>query len=122
MDREQEQKAGRAYGIGISIFGLAFSIFWCCVVIAMGAWPMVLFGLGFVGLSAYRLVMGIKLSKKDSRQKDPWEQPRDRTSGSSFVPPVREPSASRDSDLFCPYCGREREADFAFCPKCSRRL
>ena len=39
-DREKERKAAKNYNIGMNVFAVIFSIFWCCAVAASGAWPM----------------------------------------------------------------------------------
>ena len=112
-DREKERKAARNYNIGMHIFAVGFSVFWCCAVAAAGAWPMLLFGLGFLALTVYRLVISIKMTRKETRKADPWEQP-DR-------PQSTYETATR-KDGFCPYCGRQVSGDFTFCPACGRRL
>ena len=112
-DREKERKAGKAMGIGTGIFALGFSIFWCCMAAAMGAWFMLIFGLPFAGFMAYRLAFMVKKSKAEV-QKEPWEQPD--KSQSSY-----ETTTSFHRDGFCPYCGEKMEDQFVFCPKCGRR-
>lgn len=110
MDRETEHKAGRAYGIGMSIFVLVFGIIWCVGVAATGAWFMLLFGFAFVGFAAYRLVMMLKLSKPEKKDRDPWDRP-------SHTPP-----SAAAGFRHCPYCGENVEEKFVFCPICGRRL
>ena len=116
--RDEERKAGKAMGIGMSVFVLLFGIFWCIMVASSGAWFMVIFGLFFVGLAAYRLVKMIQLSKKEeSHYADPWDrpaEPRDYTENPG--------SSGCTEDGFCPYCGAESKEGFVFCPKCGRRL
>ena len=111
MDRERERKAGKTYGIAMSVFVLLFGIFWCIAVISMGAGFMAVFGLIFVGIAAYRLVMMLKLSKEEPKEKEPWEQ----NQRSSYTV---QPSGSNT----CPYCGENVEDRFEFCPICGRRL
>ena len=114
-DREKEKKAGKAYHVGVSVFALIFAIFWCLAAVAMGAGFMLIFGIPFVGMMAFRLVMISKKEKKSSNQQrrqemDPWE--------------TQNPQRSSDtkSGGFCPYCGSSVEESFSYCPKCGRNL
>lgn len=113
-DREKERKAARGYNIGMGIFALAFSIIWCCMAVASGAWFMLIFGLPFTGFMAYRLAFIIRKSKSE-KPKEPWEQP-DRPQT------VYDAESTPRRDGYCPYCGRTLEEDFSFCPGCGRRL
>ena len=113
-DREKERKAAKNYNIGMNVFAVVFSIFWCCAVAASGAWPMLLFGLGFLALTVYRLVISIKMTRKKAKETEPWEQP-DRFQTSCETHRTHQ-------DGFCPYCGRQLSEDFTFCPACGRRL
>lgn len=110
MDLETDRKAGKAYGIGMSVFVLVFGIIWCVGVAATGAWFMLLFGFAFVGFAAYRLVMMLKLSKTEKKDPVPW------------VPPSRTPTPTAAGFRHCPYCGEDVEEKFVFCPICGRRL
>lgn len=116
-DREKERKAGKAMTVGSCIFGLAFSIFWCVAVAWMGAWPMLIFGLLFVGMMGYRLYVLLQMSGKDKAQKqkeaDPWERPDER---------ARFDRTEASESGYCPYCGSLVQTEFEFCPKCGRRL
>lgn len=109
-DRDKERKAGKAYHMGSTVFGLIFSVFWCIAAVSMGAWFMLIFGIPFVGMMAFRLVMvakhGEERPKQPPRQEvDPWErQERPNVNG------------------FCPYCGSAVEESFEYCPKCGRKL
>ena len=114
-DREKERKAAKNYNIGMNVFAVGFSIFWCCAVAASGAWPMLLFGLGFLALTIYRLVVSIKMTKQKSKETEPWEQP-------DIPQSTYETGSTSRRDGFCPYCGRTLEEDFSFCPGCGRRL
>ncbi len=112
-DREKERKAGKAMAVGSSIFGLCFAIFWCIAAASMGAWFMLLFGIPFVGMVAWRLRMTLKFAKEEETKPpqtppEPWDRP-DQT-------PRQEGSG------FCPYCGAALGEGFAFCPKCGRRV
>jgi len=114
-DREKEKKAGKAYHVGFSVFGLVFAIFWCIAAASMGAGIMLIFGIPFVGLMAFRLVMISKHGdsspkSKTTTQADPWEQ----------QTPHRRENGSGNG--FCPYCGSGVEESFAYCPKCGRNL
>ena len=113
-DREKERKAAKNYNIGMNIFAVGFSVFWCCTVATTGAWPMLLFGLGFLALTVYRLVISIKMTRKKNKETEPWEQP-DRPQSTYETPRTQ-------ADGFCPYCGRQVSGDFTFCPACGRRL
>lgn len=109
-DRDKERKAGKAYHMGSSVFGLIFAVFWCIAACAMGAWFMLIFGIPFVGMMAFRLVMisrhGEDAPERPPRQEaEPWE-------------PRRRPAENG----FCPYCGSAVEENFEYCPKCGRKL
>ena len=109
-DREKEKKAGKAMTLGSCIFGLVFSIFWCCMALAIGAGFMLIFGIPFVGMMIYRLYVILQLSKEEPEQTppketDPWDRPQETASGSGY----------------CPYCGSPIQAGFAYCPKCGRK-
>ena len=109
-DRDKERKAGKTFPLGMSFVALIFGIFWCLVALSMGAWFVLIFGIPFVGLLAYRLVMVAKHGKDSPGQstlqnQDPWEeQTRSANNG------------------WCPYCGSSVEESFAYCPKCGRKL
>ena len=112
-DREKERKAGKAIGIGGSIYGIVFMVVWCGIAAAMGAGFMLIFGVPMLIFMVYRLIVILKKSKAP-KEKDPWEQ----------TQPTQthcETSESR-RDGFCPYCGRQLSEDFSFCPTCGRRL
>ena len=114
-NREKEKKAGKAYHIGFSVFGLVFAIFWCAIAASMGAGFMLIFGIPFVGFMAFRLVMISKYGESSTKAKsasraDPWEYP-------------QQPSQNGErKNGFCPYCGSSVEESFAYCPKCGRNL
>lgn len=119
MDRDTERKAGKAMTLGMCVFSLLFALFWCALVYSMGAWFMLIPGVLFVGITAYRLVICLKLSREDKEKQqkkpnapDPWDRPQ---SPSSSLPP-------QEGTRFCPYCGASLEPQFVFCPKCGRRL
>ena len=111
-DRDKERKAAKSMSIGSSVFGILFAIVWCAMAASMGAWIMLLFGIPFIGLMVYRLVMCIRLAEDDSGtpsgEREPWEAP-------------RQESGRREGN-FCPYCGCTLQEGFEFCPKCGRRL
>lgn len=118
-DREKEEKAGKAIGIGSSIFGLLFACFWCVAAVSMGAWFMLIFGIPFVGMMVYRLYLCIQYAKtgkktSQSKEADPWDRP------PATDPPKQENTAG-SGNRFCPYCGGGIQEDFEFCPKCGRR-
>ena len=114
MDRDTQRKAGKAYGIGMSVFVLIFGVVWCVAVAASGAWFMLLFGFAFVGLAAYRLAMMLKLSKNEKKERDPWELDQHETYTSA--------TSAASGCRHCPYCGESIEERFVFCPICGRRL
>ena len=113
-DREKERKAGKNLTIASCVFGLGFSIFWCCMAAAMGAGFMLIFGIPFAGMMAYRLVMCIKLAKSEGDKKpaEPWERP--------AAP--RQTEAPRSGSGYCPYCGAQSQEGFRYCPSCGRSL
>lgn len=108
-DREKERKAAKAWHKGMSLLAVIFGIFWCLTAMSMGAWFMLIFGIPFVGLLIYRLVMVSKHDEAAPRQPrqetDPWE-----------------PQARPAENGFCPYCGSAVEDSFEYCPKCGRKL
>ena len=115
-DREKERKAGKAWHMGVSVVALIFGVFWCLAALSMGAGFMLIFGIPFVGLLAYRLVMVAKYGDEKLKQ-----------------PPVQEQSPRQEvdpwdrkerpaADGFCPYCGSSVEETFEYCPKCGRKL
>ena len=113
-DREKERRAGKVVGIGSSVYAVIFALVWNVLAAAMGAYFMLIFGLPFLGFMIFRLVVLLKKSKPKSQ--DPWEQAEAPRSYTSYTP---ERSAGNG---FCPYCGGEVKPEFAFCPKCGRRL
>ena len=111
-DRNKERKAGKALGIGGSIYAIVFMVVWCGIAAAMGAWFMLIFGIPMLGFMIFRLAVMIQKSKE--KPKDPWEQ--------AYQPRQSCPSDPDREDGFCPYCGEKVEGQFTFCPKCGRRL
>ena len=113
-DRNEERKLAGSYRIGATIFGLVFAIFWCCAAVAMGAWFMLIFGIPFVGMMVFQLVVSIRIMKKEKKSDDPWERP---TAG-------REPPRQTDSggSGYCPYCGAAITEAYQFCPQGGRCL
>lgn len=112
-DREKEKKAGKAMTIGSCVFGLVFSIFWCIAAASMGAGFMLIFGIPFSIMMAYRLYVCIQLTKKDDKPAEPWDRPQS--------PAPRQDTPSTSGSKFCPYCGSGVEEAFEFCPCCGRR-
>ena len=124
-DREKERKAGRAIGIGNTVFGLVFSIFWCIAAASMGAWFMLIFGIPFVGMMIYRLVLCLQYTKEDKKKtQEPWERPATGWTTYQQNEPRWESSDTRQSrgNGYCPYCGAAVESDFEYCPKCGRKM
>ena len=115
-DRDKERKAGKAMGIGASIYAVIFAVAWNVIAAASGGGFMLIFGLPFLGFMIFRLVILLKKSKAE-KPADPWEQTQQPRSYTVNPEPQR-----RSEDGFCPYCGEEVKAGFTFCPKCSRRL
>ena len=113
-DREKEKKAGKAMTIGSCVYGLVFSIAWCCIALAMGAGFMLIFGVPFAVFMGYRLFVVLQMTKEDKeaprKEVEPWDRPG-----------VESRSASGVANGFCPYCGRAVEADFSYCPSCGRK-
>ena len=108
-DRDKERKAGKTWHLGTSVVALIFGIFWCLAALSMGAGFMLIFGIPFVGLLAYRLIMVIKFGQEKPKQPpqqevDPWER-QEKPVGNGF----------------CPYCGNAVEESFEYCPKCGRK-
>ena len=118
MDRDQERKLAGSYRVGVTIFGMVFAIFWCCAAAAMGAWFMLIFGIPFVGMMVFQLVLSIKIMKQERRRDDPWD--RGTTNGEPPVRPGQQTGSGGSG--YCPYCGGEIAKNFEFCPKCGRRL
>lgn len=115
-DREKERRAGKAMTVGSCVFGLIFSVFWCVMAVSMGAGFMLIFGIPFAGLMGYRLYVLLQLSKGQPkehtrREAEPWERP-----------VHAETRTDAAGSGYCPYCGSSVETEFAFCPKCGRKL
>ena len=111
-NREKEKKAGKVMTLGGCIFGLVFSIFWCCMAVAIGANFMLIFGIPFAGMMAFRLYVLLQLSKEEPKREekkeaDPWDRPL----------PQEQPAGNG----FCPYCGSPVQKNFTYCPKCGRK-
>lgn len=109
-DRDKERKAGKAWHLGGAVVALIFGIFWCLTALSMGAGFMLIFGIPFVGLLAFRLVMVMKHGEEKPKQPprqeiDPWKR-QEKPAGNGF----------------CPYCGSAVEESFEYCPKCGRKL
>ncbi len=120
FDRDKERKAGAAYSIAMNVFVMIFGIFWCIMAASMGAGFMLIFGIPFVGMAAYRLVMCVKLAKNEQEKKstDPWDRPAGQQSYQN-QPPHQNPASGSG---YCPYCGASTSAGFQFCPTCGRKL
>ena len=110
-NREKEKKAGKAMAIGSSIYGLVFSIAWCCIAAAMGAKFMLVFGIPFAIFMGYRLYVMLQYTKEDSssqsKEVEPWDRP--------------AADSTTKANGFCPYCGRAVEESFRYCPTCGRK-
>lgn len=116
MNRDKERKAEKHYGVGISVAVIVFALFWCAMAARISAVFMLPFGLIFVGIAVYRLVMMLKLNQeKEQRPREPWEKDNRPTTET----PPRQNAASGN---FCPYCGEKTEGNFTFCPNCGRRI
>jgi hypothetical protein len=113
-NRDKERKAGRAIGIGSSIYGIVFVIIWCALAAGSGAWFMLIFGVPMLGFMIYRLVMILKQTKKTE---DPWDRPQEPP---RYTTCTAEPRSSTAG--YCPYCGGEVTGSFAYCPACGRKL
>lgn len=118
-DREKDKQAGKALGIGSSVFGILFAVFWCVGAASIGAWFMLLFGIPFAGMMIYRLYVCIQFGKADKetpqpKERDPWERP-------EAVDTSGQKNTAGSEGKFCPYCGGSIQNGFTFCPKCGRR-
>ncbi len=114
-NREKERKAAKKMSLASGILGIVFILFWCIVVVFMGAWPMLLFGIPLLGMQLYRLYVFIQLGndeKQSRKETEPWDRP------AETAAPGREISSGQ---RFCPYCGFSLEENYAFCPKCGRK-
>ena len=117
-DRDKERKVAGGYRIGVNVFGLVFSIFWCIMAASMGAWFMLIFGIPFVGMMGFHLAMSIKIMNAEkAKGKEPWEGGQSYTSSATYS----SSTASR-SGGYCPYCGNAIEEAFEYCPKCGRKM
>ena len=121
-------------GCGPSLMGAAgaaaagiFGVIWIVAAVQMGA-PAVfpLFGLVFIGIAVMQAVYHFKNATGKERysvvdivdsnaEPDPLAQ---RFGGEAGAPPADAGEAAG----FCPYCGAEAEAGFAYCKKCGKRL
>lgn len=122
-DRDKDRKAGRAMGIGSTVFGLVFAIFWCIMAAAMGAGFMLIFGIPFVGMMVYRLVLCLRYTKEEKNgSREPWERPADGWTTYQNEPQWESGEPRRSGSGYCPYCGAAVAGDFEYCPKCGRKL
>lgn len=143
-DRDKERKAAKSMGVAMSIFAIIFALVWCLMAASMGAWFMLLFGIPFVGILVYRLVVMLKLTKEDPKhgaqprqEADPWDttQNADRLMKNfrslrsayqeEFQDEAEDPdtrAGHRNSPKFCPHCSFWLQDGFDFCPKCGRRI
>ena len=127
MDRDFDRKAGAALQLGTCIFGLLFSVVWCSLAAASGAWFMIIFGLFFVGMMIFRLVVCIKKLQQSRQPAEPWEQTgstyRSYTQSAEHAQSAYSETGYRSpGNNYCPYCGSGIQEDFVFCPKCGRSL
>lgn len=109
-DREKERKAAKAWHKGMSLVAVIFGVLWCVAALSMGAGIMLIFGIPFVGLLIYRLVMVSRYGEEERNvsarhETAPWE-----------------PQGRPAENGFCPYCGSAVDASFDYCPKCGRKL
>ena len=113
-DREKERKAAKNMTVAGSIFGIFFLVVWTAIAPSF----MKLFGLGGLALMIYRLIVLLRLSKKEDPKSqpetDPWDRPQQPL-------PRPEAPAPTGSNHFCPYCGYSLQSDFSYCPNCGRR-
>lgn len=117
-DRDRERKAAKNYNIGMTVFVLLFAIFWCCAVASMGAWPMLIFGLLFIGIAVYRLVICIQMGKGKKENPSAYSQPRQGSDPWERPAGTTRPTGSG----YCPYCGTPTGEGFQYCPSCGRKL
>jgi len=114
-----------------AIFAVVFGIFWTITAVSMGApFFFPIFGILFVIYGIVNAVYHYKNATGENRYSafditDEKEEPdplnvRFGESRSEFndAPQYNQGSSVR----FCPYCGRETEADYEFCPVCGKRL
>lgn len=69
MNPSDDRKAAAGMHMGMCVFAVLFSIFWCVMAVRVGAGFMVIFGVLFVGLSLWRLALCVKMLR---REKGKW--------------------------------------------------
>ena len=105
-----------------SILVALFGVFWCIAAGVMGAWIMIPFGLVFIGIAVSNAIYHHHNATAEDRYSvfdvvDSREEP----------DPLNErygrgKNATENAPGYCPYCGRQVSAEFAFCPFCGRAL
>ena len=110
----------------MSIFTALFGVFWSIMALTMGAGPMALFGLIFIGVSIFSAVYNFKNATSKNRHStydivDSEEEPDpfNERFGPSNTPDVSEKNYDT---AYCPYCGTKVAEKFEFCPKCGKKL
>lgn len=121
MNPSDDRKAAAGMHMGMCVFAVLFSIFWCVMAVRVGAGFMVIFGVLFVGLSLWRLALCVKMLRREKGEvgpekpcassRDPWDRKQEP------APPARSADGG-----FCPYCGAETGEGFRYCPNCGRSL
>lgn len=140
-------KPGRgpsAMGAAGSIFAIIFGIFWTIATFAITRdvpFPAVgiifpLFGVGFVFMGIMQFVFHYKnatgkerMSLIDITEHGEEPDPLNARFGHPSHETRSESGSTRASDSerlyqgdYCPYCGTQVKADFAFCPKCGKDI
>lgn len=71
MNPSDDRKAAAGMHMGMCVFAVLFSIFWCVMAVRVGAGFMVIFGVLFVGLSLWRLALCVKMLRREKGEVGP---------------------------------------------------
>ncbi len=108
-----------------AVIGIVFGIFWTITAISMGApFMFPLFGVLFILIGIVNAVYHYKNATGENRY-----SVYDITDESEEPDPLNvrfgqqhQTYRSGTTARFCPYCGRNANADYEFCPGCGKRL
>lgn len=112
---------GGIMSIAVGIFG----VFWTIMAAWMGAGPLALFGLVFIGVAVAQAVYNFKNATSENRYSEfdivDHTEEADPLNERFGAAKTEKPVAGTDS-AYCPYCGTPVQTDFEFCNKCGRKL
>ena len=120
-------KPGRGPSMMGGVMGIAaalFGVLWVIVVASSGGGMFALFGLIFIAVAVVQAVYNFKNATSKNRY-----SAYDITEHNEEPDPLNERFSTDDGSrtakqgsAFCPYCGAEVEADYAYCNRCGKKL